>query len=1162
MGINLASVDSDTQSIVDSIIDNGADDDGFLNYDVTLKASAVQTRIRMAWRGVPHTPSSNIEYRFDNGVTVDPVSGMLVIPPGVSRFSLARSTRPEDSDEFLLDPQLDLNGRGVSENVGVLDDGGDTDPLIASKPRPPIVTALDVGRGQTVEGQRFIAKVTVSRPGTVAVNLKVIVATGADFEKPTKWTFSNKNIKWSKDGKSIIIPPGVKTFKITIATIDDATPEPAERFLLTIGGQRKLLLIHATAEVIKLTGTRASFEGGSLIFQVNLKKSNFVSQIPIGVKYGNGDKTDIVKPKKWKLNSGVSIVSVPTGSYFVVPRGVTQFQITVPTIDDQTFEGVSSMTLILGKQKSTVLFLDNDSQVKSVVSVFAKVYEGFVARYIVKVAPTFASGRYVKLAIINGSAKSADVQDKKNWVVSNGVTLKANGLFFVPTGVDTFNVDIEIANDKVIKETTEMFRFFADNISVKTTILPALNAVKIRFIGRSSAIKEGQGDAVLSLSFPSATIWRALRISVNQKAKQKFDASIISLHEPYDPEDPKGVAKKSSRIVFIPPGVDNFAVLLELISDKRWSGTQSAEIRIGSYVFPIKFVDDEEVVSSIFRGLKQAEDYGMAYVVENRIAKAKNTASLILPGKSIGDEKVGNWQRHWQGVTFDPKETIFVALGKKKKMAATKYSGYFAKTLDAINRAISDFSLPAPVPLSSDPSLILMNMRKNFVSWNDKLTVAAETLASLANVIREYTIASNPNDIADWLWMTDRSTMSLSNNFKTLSDRISAFSKFVADEFSDMKIHYQAAVENRNVQYIFDVVSAVISGAAIFGSAGFFTSNFRAFNGQIKPNIENGNISRADLGKAVRTILKKGVNGPATFGSATLFISNAWASIMSGIKASKSSSQFNFNEVMDASYKENFDKIEKAIDSLGKEMFSGVEFIIRKGEVGDPVEVAHFKNWEERRSTTGLIVDGKTLYWWDEPYWSQFTKEYTQRRRAILIPPVTVSVLSPIALDLSGEGLQFSTFADGALFDCDDDGQRDRTAWVAGGTALLAYDRDGDGAIIRTEEISFTRYLEGAKTDLEGLAFFDTNHDRLLDAHDLCWHQFGVWRDENGDGFSQPGEFVALDQAGIASISLVSDHKASVQGDTLIYGRSHFTRTDGTIGAVGDVGFRYISAAA
>ncbi len=161
----------------------------------------------------------------------------------------------------------------------------------------------------------------------------------------------------------------------------------------------------------------------------------------------------------------------------------------------------------------------------------------------------------------------------------------------------------------------------------------------------------------------------------------------------------------------------------------------------------------------------------------------------------------------------------------------------------------------------------------------------------------------------------------------------------------------------------------------------------------------------------------------------------------------------------------------------------------------------------------------------------------------------------PVTLDLTGNGLQYIGLDDSkAYFDVNNDDWREHLAWVASDDGLLVRDIGSDGVIDRFDEISFTHYQPGAKSDLEGLTAFDSNRNGLLDRLDARWREFGVWQDSNGDGVTQTGEFNTLDHIGITQISLHSDQqfRQPVQGVTEL-GQSHFTWADGHTGAVGDV---------
>lgn len=139
-----------------------------------------------------------------------------------------------------------------------------------------------------------------------------------------------------------------------------------------------------------------------------------------------------------------------------------------------------------------------------------------------------------------------------------------------------------------------------------------------------------------------------------------------------------------------------------------------------------------------------------------------------------------------------------------------------------------------------------------------------------------------------------------------------------------------------------------------------------------------------------------------------------------------------------------------------------------------------------------------------------------------------------------------------ARFDIDGDGRRQLLAWVGPDDDLLVYDRDGDRRISHRDEIAFVDYLENAKTDLEGLAWFDQiaqggNEDGVLDARDAKWPGFGVWRDANQDGVSDPGELSMTGEGdgGLSSVNLKSDQiRRDLGPDAKSFGRGEFTKRD------------------
>jgi len=167
-----------------------------------------------------------------------------------------------------------------------------------------------------------------------------------------------------------------------------------------------------------------------------------------------------------------------------------------------------------------------------------------------------------------------------------------------------------------------------------------------------------------------------------------------------------------------------------------------------------------------------------------------------------------------------------------------------------------------------------------------------------------------------------------------------------------------------------------------------------------------------------------------------------------------------------------------------------------------------------------------------------------------------VPISKPLVIDLDGDGLELVDADESNIFfDLNGDGVDENTDWVGADDALLVYDANADGVVNDANEVSFVGYLEGARTDLEGLRAFDTNGDGVLDGADAEFGSFKIWQDANQNGVSDAGELVDVTTAGIASISLTSDEIVRLVGDSVSFGVGAYQRTDGTEGIFSDTGF-------
>jgi hypothetical protein len=179
--------------------------------------------------------------------------------------------------------------------------------------------------------------------------------------------------------------------------------------------------------------------------------------------------------------------------------------------------------------------------------------------------------------------------------------------------------------------------------------------------------------------------------------------------------------------------------------------------------------------------------------------------------------------------------------------------------------------------------------------------------------------------------------------------------------------------------------------------------------------------------------------------------------------------------------------------------------------------------------------------------------------RLALISTGKIGQLSPIVLDLDGNGLQTTSFTSGVNFDLNNDGNIDKAGWVAGADGLLVRDISGDGVINHGGELfgEGTVLADGskAKDGYQALAALDSNLDGLIDARDAAFGSLQVWTDANGNGITDAGELKSLGSLGITSIALDAVKTNVVDNGNLIGLMGSFTKSDGSVHTAGDVWF-------
>ncbi len=162
-------------------------------------------------------------------------------------------------------------------------------------------------------------------------------------------------------------------------------------------------------------------------------------------------------------------------------------------------------------------------------------------------------------------------------------------------------------------------------------------------------------------------------------------------------------------------------------------------------------------------------------------------------------------------------------------------------------------------------------------------------------------------------------------------------------------------------------------------------------------------------------------------------------------------------------------------------------------------------------------------------------------------------VITPLVLDLDGDGVNLVNIEHGVMFDMNNNGTLDQTSWVGSHDGLLAFDANHDGLINNQSELFGDSAT--AKDGFANLAQYDDNHDGRIDASDKIFNDLVVWRDLNQDGISQAGEKSSLADFNIVAINVNSVEVNLAQGDSIIMHESSFVYGDGSTGKIVDAGF-------
>lgn len=139
--------------------------------------------------------------------------------------------------------------------------------------------------------------------------------------------------------------------------------------------------------------------------------------------------------------------------------------------------------------------------------------------------------------------------------------------------------------------------------------------------------------------------------------------------------------------------------------------------------------------------------------------------------------------------------------------------------------------------------------------------------------------------------------------------------------------------------------------------------------------------------------------------------------------------------------------------------------------------------------------------------------------------------ISPLVLDLNGDGVQTTDLFAPVSFDLNGDGISEVVAWTCGWTeeGFLWLDLNRNGTVDGGRELFGQGTLlpsgETAANGFEALSVYDRfsyggNADHVISEGDMIWNHLRLWVDRNHDGISQLREITHLRHLDIVAIGL------------------------------------------
>jgi large repetitive protein len=1193
-------LDNDKPTTVASITDSTVTEGDKEVFTVTLaNLGDTVTTVKLtpasgtATAGVDFTPDLEVSYNGGTTWTAIKPDGTVDVPANTPNFLVRHST----VDDKLVEPTEKYTL--TAEANGVAKTGTGT---ILDNDKP--TTVASITDSTVTEGDKEVFTVTLANPGDTVTTVKLTPASGTatagvDFTPDLEVSY-NGGTTWTaiKPDGTVDVPGNTPNFLVRHSTVDDKLVEPTEKYTLTAEangvaktGTGTILDNDKPTTVASITDSSVT-EGDKEVFTVTLANpGDTVTTVKLTPASGTATAgVDFTPDLEVSYNGGTTWTAIKPDGTVDVPGNTPNFLVRHSTVDDKLVEPTEKYTLTaeangVGKT-GTGTILDNDKPTTVASITDSTVTEGDKEVFTVTLANPGDTVTTVKLTPASGTA-TAGVDFTPDLEVSyNGGTtwtaIKPDGTVDVPGNTPNFLVRHSTIDDKSVEPTEKYTLTAAANGTQVTgtgTILDNDKPTTVASI-TDSTVTEGDKEVFTVTLANPGDVPTTVKITPTGGTATPGDDFTPDLEVSYN-GGTTWTAIKPDGTVDVPANTPNFLVRHSTVDDKLVEPTEKYTLTVsanGTQATGTGTILDNDVApapkvisitdASAVEGLQEVFTVGLSDTTT-----APTTVKLTLTSgtATIGDDFAPALEASFDGgKTWTPVAGDTVTLGagikdfqvrtlavddtlvegtEKFSLTASGNGGTATGTGTILDNDVAAPVAPKVISISNptategekevftvglsdtttEPTTVKLNLAsgtatigKDFAPTLEASFDGGKTWSLVNGDTLEVGVGIKDFQVRT-LALTDNLkegpetfTLTASGNGGTVTGLGTILDNF-KKPINAQLVGTDCINEGNKANYCINLDHAsdtdrfftlqVDNGSAkrydgngggqdfVWGGAFDIKSTGKVFKDRVPNDNINGNNNRAAVGPGDaswdftvynsqgkvnkgNTITVKVAAGQT---KSEQFSVQAWQE-----KVTIDQDYFNPNGLNKNNYKE------------GTENFS-----IKVVDAGD-VTVAN-------NNLNVAIKD---------------TSHYT--------------FVSPIALDLNGDGVKTVSIDKGVKFDLLNTGNAVNVGWISSGDGLLAVDNNGNGKIDNRSEL----FGGGVGEGFAKLASFDSNHDGFVTALDADFGKLKVWQDKNTNGTTDGNELFSLSDLGIASLKVANQSKFELDAQNNVLGERSVATTD------------------